>query len=255
MTRRNAASVVRGVIVGLALPVLASPAPGWAQTADEIVARHLAARGGLERIRSVQTLRMTGTATTGTGARVVLSRETRRPDRVRLEFTYQGVTGVYACDAGRGWRVSPFDGDLDPRPMPPSETQAVAEQADFDGPFVDAAAKGVTVEFVGRAPVSGRDAFKFKLTSKTGTVRYYYLDAETYLLVRTDAPRVRRGQTLQVETTFADYKEVGGLRFPHLIESAARGRPTRLRIIVDSVEVNPSIDDARFRVPEGGRSQ
>jgi outer membrane lipoprotein-sorting protein len=233
---------------------LALAAPGvpavQAQTVDEILARHVAARGGLERIRSVRSLRMAGIATTGSGASVIVTREIKRPGRIRLEFTYQGVTGVYACDGQQGWRVSPFDGNSDPEPMPPAETQTAIEQADIDGPFVDAAAKGVTVELLGRVPVVGRDAFKLKVTSTQGLVRYHYLDVETHLLVRTEATRVRRGQTVHVETTFADYRQVGGLRFPYLIESVARGRPTSLRIIVDAVEVDPAIDDSRFTAPD-----
>lgn len=241
--------MTRGWMLGIALVGLTCAA-AHAQTADEIIARHLAARGGLERIRAVQSLRMQGTATTGTGASVILSREIKRPGRIRLEFTYQGVTGVYACDGEQGWRVSPFSGSLDPQPMPPAETQAAIEHADFEGPFIDSGAKGSAVELLGRMSVTGRDAFKLKVTSRSGAVRHHYVDAETYLLVRTDATRVMRGHTVQLETTFADYRDASGLRFPHLIESVARGRPARLRIIVDTVEVNPAIEDARFRVPD-----
>ena len=248
MTPRGVARLVLAVMVGAALDA-AAPAT-QAQTLDDILARHVAARGGLERIRSVRSLRMTGIATTGSGASVMVTRETKRPARMRLEFTYQGVTGVYACDGERGWRVSPFDGSPDPQPLSPAETQAAIEQADIDGPFVDTAAKGVTVELLGRVPAAGREAFKLKVTFGRGLVRYHYVDAETYLLSRTEATRTWRGQTVHVATTFADYRQVRGLHFPHLIESTARGRPTSLRIIVDTVEVDPAIDDGRFIAPD-----
>lgn len=248
MTPRGVARLVLAVTVGAALAAAAPAAQ--AQTLDDILARHVAARGGLERIRSVRALRMTGIATTGSGASVMVTRETKRPARIRLEFTYQGVTGVYACDGERGWRVSPFDGSPDPQPLSPAETQAAIEQADIDGPFVDPAAKGVAVELLGRVPVAGREAFKLKVTSRRGLVRYHYVDADTYLLTRTEATRIWRGQTVYVATTFTDYRQVGGLHFPHLIESTARGRPTSLRIIVDTVEVDPAIDDGRFTAPD-----
>jgi hypothetical protein len=234
---------------GLALAAL-SCAAAHAQTADEIVARHVAARGGIDRIRSVQSLRVRGSATTGSEASVIVSREIARAGRIRLEFTYQGVTSVYASDGQRGWRVSPATGSMDPQPMTPEETQTALEQADLDGPFVDPMAKGLTIEPLGRAAVGGRDAFKFKVTSRSGAVRYHYVDAQSYLLVRTDATRIVRGRPVDVETTFADYRTVGGLAYPHLIESAARNRPVRLRIVVDTVEVDPAIEDARFSPPE-----
>ena len=240
--------MTRSWMFGIALAGLAC-ATAHAQTADEIIARHLAARGGLERIRSVQSLRMHATATRGSGESVLLSREIKRPGRIRLEFTYQGVTGVYACDGEQGWRVSPSTGSMDPQLMAPPETRAALEQADIDGPFVDSEAKGITVELLGRVPVAGRQAFKFKATSKNDAVRHFYVDADTYLLVRTDATRTMRGRTVQLETTFADYRDVNGLRFPPLIESAARGRPAPLRIVVDIVEVGPAIEDARFSLP------
>jgi hypothetical protein len=129
------------------------------------------------------------------------------------------------------------------------------EQADFDGPFVDTEAKGMTVELLGRVPIAGRDAFKFRVASKTGPVRHLYLDAGTYLLVRAEATRAIRGQNVQLETTFGDYRDVGGLRFPFVIESAARGRPSLLRIVVDTVEVDAAIDDARFTPPGAAPSR
>ena len=235
-------------LAGLALAGL-SCAGVHAQTAGEIIAGHVAVRGGIDRIRSVQSLRMQGTATTGSGASVIVSREIARAGRIRLEFTYQGVTSVYASDGQRGWRVSPATGSMDPQPMTPEETQTALEQADLDGPFVNSGTKGLVVEYLGRVQVSGQDAFKFKVTSRNGAVRHQYLDAASFLLVRTDSTRVVRGHGVEIETTFADYREAAGLRFPHVIEIAARGRPTRLRVALDTVEVNPTIEDARFSVP------
>ena len=229
------------------------PATAGAQTVDEIVAKHLAARGGADRIAAIESLRMTGKARAPEGREAVVVREVKRPGRLRMEFTAQGVTGVYAYDGKQGWRVSPFDGQLEPGPMPPEGTQAAIEQADIGGPLVDWKAKGHRLEVLGREPLGDREAWKLRLTLSNGEVRHLYLDSRSYLHVRTEATRDVRGRRLEMETTFGDYKETDGVLFPRTVEVGVKGRPARLRIRVDKVEVNPPLDDARFRMPETSR--
>ncbi len=237
-----------GLAVASLVPVMAS-----AQTVDEIVAKHLAARGGAGKIAAIESLRMTAKARAEGGREAVVVREVKRPDRIRLEFTAQGVTGVYACDGGRGWRVSPFDGDLEPEPMSPESTRSAIEWSDIGGPLVDWKAKGHRVELAGRESVEGREAWKLKVTLKNGGVRYLYLDARSFLHVRTGATRNVAGRPMETETTFGDYRETAGVLFPHTIEIGIKSRPSRLRILVQTVEVNPVLDDARFRMPDTSR--
>ena len=92
----------------LAAVALVVPPAVAAQTLDEIVARHVAARGGREALAAVRTLRMTGRATAGPGRQAIVRREIARPGRIRTEFVFQGTTGVYAWDGSAGWRVSPW---------------------------------------------------------------------------------------------------------------------------------------------------
>jgi hypothetical protein len=229
----------------LALLLFLAAAP----TLDDVVARHIAARGGLARLKALQSVRMTGTARLGTGVPALVTREVKRPSRLRMEFASQGMTGVYVWDGEHGFQVSPQDGSLDPMPLSPENAELAVEQCDIEGPLVDWKAKGHQVELVGRYKVAGRDQYKLKITLKSGAVRYHYIDARSYLLVRTETKRVMRGHELEVETTFDDYRAVGGLRFPYRIESGAHGRPRKLQIKVTSIELNPALEDARFHVP------
>jgi len=238
--------------MGLALASLV-PAIASAQTVDEIVAKHLAARGGAGRIAAIESLRMTAKARAEGGREAIVVREVKRPDRIRLEFTAQGVTGVYAYDGERGWRVSPFDGELEPRPMPPESTGSAIEFGDIGGPLVDWKAKGHRVELAGRESLEGREAWKLKVTLKNGDIRYLYLDAQSFLHVCTEATRNVAGRQIATETTFGDYRETAGVLFPRAVEIGVKGRPSRLRILVGSVEVNPVLDDARFRMPDASR--
>jgi hypothetical protein len=238
--------------MGLAVASLL-PAIAGAQTADEIVAKHLAARGGAGKIAAIESLRMTAKARAQGGREAIVVREAKRPGRIRLEFTAQGVTGVYACDGERGWRVSPFDGKLEPEPMPPESTRSAIEWSDIGGPLVDWRAKGHRVELAGRESLEGGDAWKLKVTLRDGGVRYLYLDARSFLHVRTEARRNVAGRPVEMETTFGDYRETGGILFPHVIEVGARGGPRRLRILVQTIDLNPVLDDARFRMPDTSR--
>lgn len=253
MMRSNPSRRLFGLgLTSLAL-VVSVASPATAQTIDEIVARHLAARGGAERWQAIRSVRMTGRAIAGPGREALVTREIKRPGRVRTEFTFQGITGVFAYDGKRGWQVSPLTGIVEPQALGPENTLAALEQADMEGPLAGARKKGSTLALIGRETVAGREAYRIRVTPTTGASQDQFLDVETYLLVRTESTREVRGRAVQLETTFGDYRTVGGLVVPHSLEIGARGRPERVRISVETVELNAPIDDGRFRAPAGTR--
>jgi hypothetical protein len=221
-----------------------------AQTVDEVVARHIAARGGTERLEAIRSVRMTGTAGGLAGPVALVLREIERPGRIRTELTFQGITAVYACDGTRGWQVSPFDGSLEPQPMSEERTQLAREQADIDGPLVGWKAKGLSVTLAGRQAIGVREAYVLDVTLGGGSVRRIFIDAQSYLLVRTESTRKVRGHAVTLETTLGDHRAVDGVVFPHSIETGVSGRPARLTVAVRTIELNPVLDDARFRMPE-----
>ena len=228
-----------------AAPAKAAPAP----TADEIVQRYVSARGGLKKLRALQSLRQEGRISGGAGRDGLVTREIKRPGKIRFEFTVQGVTSVLASDGQRGWKVSPLEGEKNPQPLPDEVLVDAREQADIDGPLVDWKEKGSRIELAGREAVEGREAYKLKVTLKSGGVLTAYVDVESASLVRTESTRRVRGKPVQVETTFGDYRKTDGILFPHLVEVRASGRPHVLRVVVDKVEVNPALSDALFVPP------
>jgi outer membrane lipoprotein-sorting protein len=224
-------------------------------TVDDIVQRYLAACGGLKKIKSVQTLVEKGRISTGADRVALVTRERKRPDHTRFEFTLQGVTNVFVSDGQKGWRMSPIQGDLEPTPLPDEVVKEAAEQGDIEGPLVDWKAKGHQVEVVGHEMVDGHDTYKLKLTLKSGATRYEYLDVKSMYRVRTESTRQVRGRPVRIMTTFANYKKIGGIAFPHLIEVVAEGRPQKLRVEVDSIEVNPSLSDSLFTMTPAAPAQ
>ena len=71
----------------------------------------------------------------------------------------------------------------------------------------------------------------------------------TFLRVRTESTRLVLGHRVKIETKFDDYRDVQGVLFPYSIETGAVGRPQRLKVVLEEIEVNPTLDDARFQMP------
>jgi hypothetical protein len=231
------------------LAAVALAGPAHAQTVDEIIARSFAARGGLEKIRAVRSLRLAGRATVAPGTgEVPVTIEIKRPSSLRLEYAFQGGRVVQAFDGKKAWGIPP--GETRPRALPADAERSMAQQTDLEGPLADYAAKGHAVELVGRETRDGRETYALKLTRKDGDVEHHYLDARSYLPVGVSVDRVVRGTTIQSETRLGDYREIaGGYLWPFSLESGATGRPEKQRIRLESVEVDAPIDDARFAMP------
>jgi hypothetical protein len=228
---------------------IVGPAAARAQTADQVLARYLQARGGAEKIHAVETLRLTGRLTL-TGVEAPLLVELKRPNRMRTEFVFQGKTGVRAYDGRNAWMILPVLGMDQPQPMPPEDAREAREQADVDlSPLVDPSAKGFTVELLGRESTLGKESFKVLVRARDGQVRTMYLDARSYLVTRIEETRQIEGKGEEFETLVGDYRPVAGLAFPHVIEVGPKRGDDRQKFIFDKIEVNVPMDDARFAAP------
>ncbi|HMD99938.1 MAG TPA: hypothetical protein VKM93_21745 [Terriglobia bacterium] len=237
----------RFVLIAFTLFALALPL--CSQTVDGLIAKNVQARGGMDKLKSVQSLRVTGKMTMGPGMEAPFTMEQKRPMRLRLEFTVQGLTGVQAYDGTSGWQIMPFMGKKDPEVMTADDVKDVEEQADIDGPLVDYQTKGHKVELLGKDKIEGTDAYKLKVTLKNGDVETVYLDADSYLEIKDEGQRTVRGNVVETETALGDYKEVDGLTFPFSIESGIKGTEQKQKITIDKVELNAPVDEARFKMP------
>jgi hypothetical protein len=251
------ALVVLALPVALATAQTAAPAKpvSGLPSVDELIAKNIEAHGGIEKIKAVQSIRMTGKMTMGQGMEAPMVIEMKRPKAMRMEFTVQGMTGIQAYDGKTGWAVMPFGGKKDPEPMNAEDLQEAEENADIDGPLVDYKSKGYTVELIGKEKVEGSDAYKLKVNMKNGTVRYIYLDADTMLEIKNEGKRMIRGSEVEFVSTIGDYKEVGGLLYPYSIEMGAKDHPEKQNIIIDKIEINPKLDDARYKMPAAAAAE
>ena len=181
-----------GIVLAAAL-VAAATVLG-AETVDEIVAKNLQARGGLEKLKSIQSVRMSGTLTLGPGTEAGISMEFRRPRMIRTEYTLQGRTAVQAYDGRVAWQVTPFSGKVEAELMTGEDLASMEEQADVEGELVDWKAKGLAVELLGRETVDGVDAWKLRITKKSGASKTMWVDAATFLEAREESERTVQGK-------------------------------------------------------------
>jgi outer membrane lipoprotein-sorting protein len=239
--------MLRKSIVALAA-VAALAVAARAQTVDEIVAKHVEARGGMAKIKAVKTMRSTGKRDLAPGLSAPIVVEQSRPNKMRADFTVQGLTGTLAYDGASGWQIMPFQGNKDPEPMAEEMVKEFAEDSDIDGPLVDWKEKGHKIELVGKEQVEGTDAYKLKLTRKGGTVSHVWIDADSFLEIKGETKRMVRGTEQETVYVVGDYKEVAGMMMPHSVQFSEKGGPV-MSMTFDKIEVNPAVEDARFKMP------
>lgn len=220
-----------------------------ARIVNDLVARNIAARGGLQAWQDVNSLRLTGRMDLGQGMVVPYVLEQKRPNKMCFEFIFDEQTALQCADGRSGWKVAPFRGRDIAEPMTKVELRETADTADLYGLLYDFADRGTTVEVLGHETVGGRDAIKLKLTLAKGGVRWLYLDAETALEVKLEALRTIAGRQRRVETLYSDWQEKDGLLIAHRQDTTTEGDPQPHFLTVETVTVNPAIDDSRFAMP------
>lgn len=233
----------------LVLGLLCCAAAASAQTAEELVAKNLQAKGGIDKIKSIKSLRMTGRMDQG-GFKLDVGQEAKVPDLLRETFTFQGMMGIEAYDGSIGWRISPFEGRKDPEMMGEDDMRQLVEDADFYGPLVDYEQKGNKVEYLGHDTVDGDDALRLKLTLKNGDIIYYLFDPDTFLEIRIERQTFIRGSIRESVQELGSYKQVNDVYFPFSVDSGPKSNPNaRARVTYDKIEANVDIPDSDFKMP------
>jgi hypothetical protein len=162
------------------------------------------------------------------------------------------MTGVQAYDGTTAWMIMPFMGSTEPEPMPADMAKDVIEQSDLDGPLIGYKEDGNQIQLVGLVDVEGTKAYQLKVTLKNGDVQNYFLDAEFFVPIKIEGSRTVQGNLVEFETVISDYKDVGGLMIAHSIESKPKGAPAGQAITLDTVEINPTVDESIFTMPGAG---
>jgi outer membrane lipoprotein-sorting protein len=237
-------------LAGLAFLLIFLPTTLLAQNADEIIAKCVEARGGLKKIRTVQSERLSGQILFGPDTQGTLLLEVKRPGKILEQLTVGDKTMIRASNGKEGWIIDPFAETSEAQPLSADEMSNMAQKADIDRPLIDYKSKGNQVELVAKESVDGKDAYKLKVTLKDGQIRYDYIGASTFLELKWEGIVRRNGEEFAAVSYFRDYRNVEGLMVPFEIDTEVVGNPAKQKITFDKVELNPIIDDAQFEKPK-----
>jgi hypothetical protein len=259
-----------------------------ALSAEQIVEKHLTARGGVSAWRGLQTLSISGKLDAGTGdsikrsttvaqqeegaggrhsqraaaaaatARTVAEQvqlpfrlEIKKPHKTRFEIDFAGKTALQVYDGEHGWKFRPYLNRDDVEPFTAEEAKWEASRAQLEDPLLDYASKGTRVALEGTESVEGHDAYKLKLTLKDGDVQHVWIDAQSFLDVKVEGiPRRMDGKMRNVFVYQKDFRTVKGLVIPYLYVTETDGYPGAHKMVVESATVNPVLDDSRFAKPK-----
>ncbi len=164
------------------------PPAAAAQTAEEIVKKVLDARGGVEKIKAVQSERVTGRVSFPRGMEGTFAVELKRPLKMHVEISIEGQKIIRVYDGkSSGWTVNPFAENKDVQPLSSEELKNISDESDFDGPLVDYKTKGNQIELAGKENLDDKPVYRLKLTNKYGDIRFYFFDASSFLLNQADA--------------------------------------------------------------------
>jgi hypothetical protein len=229
----------------------------FAQTAEELVNKNIQAKGGIDKIKSAKTRLTTGKVKGGGRRRVAATfkQMNMRPELVRQNLSMQGMTAVQAYDGSVGWQTQPFRGRKDPELMGEDNLRGLLLDADFDGPLVDYAAKGSTIEYLGHDLVEGDDALRLKVTLKNGDIIYDYLDPDSFIEIRREIQQFIRGSVRERVVELGSYKAVDGVMYPFSISEGPRNNPGATVTTIEKIAVNVAFQDSDFAVPASLRTE
>jgi outer membrane lipoprotein-sorting protein len=249
---------------GSAVVVAAAMSAGLvhAQTVDDIVAQNLKAHGGVEKLRALNSTKITGDIEQQ-GNKIHQVIWAKRPNLMRSELdatppppaanraSVPPVSGpikvVIAFDGNAVWTINPMMGD-GPQQITGPQADMAKGQADFDSVLLDYKAKGHTVELQGTQAIDGKPTYHLKITRKNGLIEHYYLDVATGLEVRTAATVDQGGIRTEVMTDLSNYQTIDGLTVPFTMRKSVNGT-TIAQITIVKWEMNVPLDDDVFKMP------
>jgi hypothetical protein len=252
--------IVISLVGGLAsLAAWAAAAPDLAAaskplTAAEIVQRNVAARGGLEAWRKVETMIWIGHIASQDGpvSTVPFMLELKRPNKTHFEIRTQNQVAMRIYDGTKGWKLRPSTtSGPDVQPYSIDELEFAHDNFVIDGPLVDYQAKGVSIALEGVEKLGERKAYRLKVTLHSGASRHVWIDAETFLDVKFDHPTSdASGRPGTMTVYYRSYQTIDGLQIPVIIETGSGSGKQPDRMTIDRLSLNPPLEDRVFAMPK-----
>jgi hypothetical protein len=218
-----------------------------AQTVDDIVNKHIDALGGKDKLNSIKTIYMESDVdfqgNIAPSKTTIVNGKAYRND---VDFGGQNITRVAA--PGGGWGINPFGGQTTAAATPADQANAEVFEYQLGGLLQDYATKGYKVELVGREDVNGVSAYKLHATTTGGADVTYYIDPNTYYILKYVYKVSFNGQQVDITRAFSKYEKVEGFAVPMTTELTLPG--FSLTINNKKVELNKEVDMKIFDMPK-----
>jgi len=219
-----------------------------AQTADEIIAKHVDALGGKDKLTQIKSIYIEST-TEAMGNEAPTKTYVLNGKDYRMESDFGGQTMVQVVNDKSGWAIMPFGGSTDPAAMSDDQFKQVADNIYLANPLTNYATNGGKVELQGQEKVNNVNAYKIKYTSKFGIETTYYIDPSTYYIIQTVRQGQMMGQDVTITSTYSNYTKTDfGVFMPYTI-NIDMGQ-FAMTANTKKVEVNKEIDPKIFDMPK-----
>ncbi len=215
-----------------------------AQSLDEIVNKYYAANG-TEILEKATTLHMEGNVSQ-MGMEMPMTITIKKPDKVRVVISFNGMDIVTTFDGEKGFMVNPLAGMTEPVEIPAEQLSGVQEYNMFRDKMLEAFKAG-RLKLEGEEAVNGKPAFKVSITDEDGTTTTAFIDKDSYLTVKTVSKVEQMGQEMEVESYIKEWMDVDGAKFGKVITQVVNGQEMG-GMTIDKVELNKEIDDSVFKV-------
>lgn len=218
-----------------------------AQQLNEVLSKYYAAIGGMEKWKSVAQCVVRGKTVNSSGSWKRPYTMSIKQGKVRNVMNVQpGIQYVQAFDGNGGWSINPWSSSLDAFPMNEDDAKELALQAEmFQNDLIAYKEKGTTLELMGKDDIDGSDCFKIVATRKDGVIRIYYIDVDSYLIVKVTTKRKEDGVDTESSSFYSNYRVVNGIMVPYAVEGSWGGG-----FQIEVYDFNASISDDSFSMPQ-----
>jgi outer membrane lipoprotein-sorting protein len=222
--------------------------PISAQNLDEIIAKHVKAMGGADKLSKLKSMKITADMDV-MNMKVPITTTIIQDQGFRSETTVQGMTVVQAINGNTGWAINPMTGQTKATALPEEAVKSMGAETDLTGLY-NYKEKGYILALDGEEDLAGAKVYKVSMTLKNGIKRINYISKDTFYILKIIVHANMNGQDVMSENTQSDFKQVDGISYPFRSEVTTSAMPgTTMALMIKTLEVNPKIDPNIFKMP------
>jgi outer membrane lipoprotein-sorting protein len=214
-----------------------------AQSVDEIIKKYTIANK-LDKVGSIKTIKLTGHISM-MGSELPMTIWLKNPNKIKSVTSFQGQDMIQVYDGQKGYVVNPMTGSAEPKEMTQEEILQTQRSNIFQN-YLDAYLKKGQLTLDGEETVNSSPAFRIKAALEGGTNVVFFIDKNTYILVKISSTVTNGGMTVDLNSFPTDYKETNGLFIPMKTTTSAQGMEMVMEFT--QVEVDIPINDSVFTI-------